>query len=481
MNDRKRPVILTILIFLVCSIIFLIILEQGTDAQNNQLIGTIGLVIVGWCIVSSKMMYGKFFSLILMFELSFYILTAGQSFLYALGIPLDTTLDLYWSDPAEIVNKAYIYTFFCIMLFHLGTMIKRNGKIKLVIGHRHYSGLLGDGTNPDYTYVLRNLGWMVFAISIIPYTYQEFNLLRSYIALGYKASYMTISGLTSWSKIFSMIGDYFIFSLFMLLAGYKDSKQMRYLPAIFIALISFLNFAVGNRSEPICYMIALLWFFKNYAKTKGGQKFTTAMMVVGIGILFLIIPIIGQTRNNGTLSFETITNALYGKDSAFNAIKDTFITMGWTGFPMVKTMVLIPDSYPFRYGQSYFFALLALIPNLLGGIHISVKYAGLPQWLKTALSMSYGPGYSMPAEAYYNFGWFGIALMLLFGKWVSALLSENQDIDDSLKLFTKLGLFIVLFSIPRREMMTALRDGVYFVGFLYLGVKVLYKYRRKNH
>ena len=135
-------------------------------------------------------------------------------------------------------------------------------------------------------------------------------------------------------------------------------------------------------------------------------------------------------------------------------------------------MELIPESFGFHYGESYFFALLALIPNLLGGTHISVKYAGLPQWLKTTLEMSYGPGYSMPAEAYYNFGWVGIFVMIFFGRFVYKLINEDDDMENSLKIFAKMGVFIVLFSIPRREMMTALRDGVYLVGFLYLGVKL---------
>lgn len=484
MSRTRRPIFLTMVIYIICSLIFLIMLDHGLSGAQNQTIGIVGLVIMGWCIISSRMMYGKFFTLILMFEFSFYILTVGQTCLYAFNIPLDTTLDLYWSNSAVVVNKAYIYTFFCIVLFHIGTMIRPKRRFTIRRRYRDYGSYQYAEVEQcygidqeyqleaDYTDAQRTFGWIVFFVSIIPFCVQEYNLLISYLAFGYKAAYLSISGATSWSKIFSMIGDYFIFSLFMLLAAYKDDKLMRYIPSFIIIIIVFLNFAVGNRSEPICYLITLLWFYRRYSFSKSGQRITTAVTVVGIALLFLVIPIIGQTRNSGTLSIEAVSNAISGKDSALNAIKDTLITMGWTGFPLIKTMELIPESFGFHYGESYFFALLALIPNLLGGTHISVKYAGLPQWLKTTLEMSYGPGYSMPAEAYYNFGWVGIFVMIFFGRFVYKLINEDDDMENSLKIFAKMGVFIVLFSIPRREMMTALRDGVYLVGFLYLGVKL---------
>ncbi len=476
-NKRTRLFLSTFIVIASCSCALIWVSSSGAGAHFNQIIGVIGLIIIGWCIVSSRIMYGKFFSLILMFELSFYTLTAGQSVLCALGIPLNSTLDLYRFDSAVTVNNAYIYTFFCIILFHLGTMTKLFGK-KHSFENDDWKRNLKATNRPDYSNAIRTIGWIVVVVSIVPYVYQEIMLLNSFQTFGYKESFSLISGSTSWSKILSVIGEYFVFGLFMLLAGYKDS-EFRFFPAVLIVIISFTNFAVGNRSEPICYIVALLWFFKTYAKSRTGRKITSLIMIIGSCLLVLVIPIIGQTRNNGTLGLESISSAIYGKESVLNAIKETFITLGWSGYPLVKTMRLIPKDFPFHYGQSYFFALLSIVPNILGGTHISVQYAGLPEWLKKTMGLSFGPGFSMPAEAYYNFGWFGILLMVLFGRIVSLLLSEIEDREDALESFCKMGLFVVLFSIPRREMMTAIRNGVYFVGILYLCVILLYRYQKK--
>lgn len=481
-NYQRRPLFITCLIFGAIAIALFWILNEGASADYNRAIGVIGFFIIVWCIISNRIIHGKYISLILMFECSFYILTAGQSFLYAFNISfLGSKLDLYVFDSAVDVNRAYIFNFMCLMLLHIGTMLRPKQRIKIVLGKRQRidSGDIGADITPDYAPTMKKIGWLVFAVSSLPYTIGRIQLYSDYLQMGYREAYISSGGSTSWSKLPDFIGSYFIFSVFLLMVAYKDNKKMRTIMEILVLVVTIINFAVGNRSEPICYVFAMFWFKILCPNSKSEKRFSYIMLATFIFAVFLVIPIIGATRNDGTLSFKTIVDALSGKNSFINMTRETFISMGWSGFPLVKTMKLIPEVYDYHYGQSYFFALLAVIPNVFGGTHIAVQYAGLPAWLMKVLNMSYGPGYSMSAEAYYNFGWFGMLVMIPLGMLINKLLGERFNKDNLLIIFAKIGLFVVLFSVPRREMLTAIRSSVYYVGFLYFMVWLLHRPRTK--
>lgn len=471
-NKIKRQ---TIAVFFGISIALVNILLKGPSSDYNQIIGILGLLIIAWCVISIRIKHKRFLVLVLLFELSYYILTSGQSFLYALNIPLQSTLDLYLSEPTIDVNTAYIYNYLCLMMFHVGLLSEMTKKYRLILGKT-----IKSEEKHDYTATMQTIGWIIFLFSVIPYFMGRRSLYVAYSNLGYRAAYLNTGGTTSWAKITKMIGPYYVYSVFLLLVSYKDDKIKRSFFTGIVMFISLLNFMVGNRSEPICYMFALFWFKGKYPTTDSGKKLTSIMLVIFIVSLFIVIPIIGATRNNGTLSIETILDSLVGTESALNMVKDTFIGLGWSAFPLIKTMQLIPNSISYHYGESYFFALLSVFPNLVGGTHISVKYAGLPAWLMNTLKMTYGPGFSMPAEAYYNFGWFGIIVFALLGRIISRLLREDIDDKNLLSVFSKIGLFIVLFSVPRREMLTSIRNSVYDIGFIYVAVKILYNYNKKT-
>ena len=147
---------------------------------------------------------------------------------------------------------------------------------------------------------------------------------------------------------------------------------------------------------------------------------------------------------------------------------------------MVKMMQLIPYAFNYHYGQSYFFGLLGIFPNIFGGTHIAVKYAGMAGWLMRTLDMSFGPGFSAPAEAYYNFGWFGIIALVVIGYIIAKFLNENRDDLGNLGTFAQVAAFIVLFSFPRRDVLTISRGLAFYVGLLCLAVVVFYSMNKER-
>lgn len=480
-HHSQRYLITSIIYYTALGTAIVYILFNGSGAEYNNTVGFMALITIIWCAITSRHYSGTALSLLFMFEASFYILTLGQSLFYALNIEINSIykgLDLYYTNPAYAVNNAYLFTIICLNMINIGAVTWLSKRKPFFTLKTKNITLDEISRKTDFTSTMRTVGWLLFALSIIPYMYEAIQLINVYAVYGYRAAYGSISGTTSWGKSFGLLGRLFPYVLFMLLAAYRyEKKGQFFIINIILGLILF-NFAIGNRSEPICYLMALLWFSKKYTRSEHEKHWMTLVMIAGAVLLILIFPIIGEVRNTGELSFKTVTDSFIGATSSTNSIKDAIIGMGWSAFPTVKTMQLIPDQFDYHFGQSYFFALLSIFPNIIGGTHISVKYAGLAQWLMNTLNMSYGPGFSMPAEAYYNFGWLGILVMPIIGRIIAKILDESDKQETALRLFIMMGCFVILFTIPRRDMLTAIRTIVYNIGFICIAV---YMYRKYAH
>src|ERR1017187_8886241 len=86
-------------------------------------------------------------------------------------------------------------------------------------------------------------------------------------------------------------------------------------------------------------------------------------------------------------------------------------------------------SRPFDGGVSYLYAALAGFPNVAWSIHPTTAHGTLSAWLvytvmPYAAANGCGLGYSFIAEAYENFGWIGVPLVLLVTGWIAGRLSE---------------------------------------------------------
>lgn len=450
------------------------IVNVGANDSYNRIVGWMGIASLVWCAISMKVITKTFFSLLFMFEAAFYVLTLGQSGVIAIKGNIDDLLNLYYFDSPTNVNRAYIFSILCLIALNFGIIFAHNNS------YRFSFKSIYDYNKPefDYTRAMKTVGIILAAVSCIPYAIMWYNIVSTYSHSGYTEAFIGITGSTSWSKIPTLIGEYFPIALYMLLAAYKDEKQRRNIIIIFIIANAVLNLSVGNRSEPISDIMVVLWFIRNQAITPTQKRRTTIYIIVGALLFLLIVPVIGETRNEGTLNVENIILSFTGEGAFASSIEDTIVGMGWSAFPAIKTMQIIPNKMNFQQGESYFFALLSVFPNIFGGTHISVKYAGLPKWLQETLKLSYGPGFSAPAEAFYNFGWYGIFVMPIIGYLAYKLLSDDRKTKNALRLFVMIATFTVLFSFPRREMLTFVRTCTYQVGLPYLVVRIFYRVQR---
>lgn len=472
-EKRNHFDIYTLIFFVIMTLYGYYIVNVGANENYNRIIGWMGIATLVWCAVSMKVITKTFMSLPFMFEAAFYILTLGQSGVIAFKGNIDDLLNLYYFDSPTNVNRAYIFSILCLIALNFGIVFAHNNTYR-------FNFKLKSDYKPsvDYTKAMKTVGIIMAVVSFVPYVIMWYHIVSTYSYSGYTNAFISISGSTSWSKIPTLIGEYFPIALYMLLAAYKDEKQKRNIVIALIVANAILNLSVGNRSEPISDIMVVLWFVRNQAVTPAQKRRTTIYMLIGALIFLLIVPVIGETRNEGTLSVGTVINSFTSEGAFASSIEDTIVGMGWSAFPAVKTMQIIPNKIGFHHGESYFFALLSVFPNIFGGTHISVKYAGLPKWLQETLRLPYGPGFSAPAEAFYNFGWYGMFVMPIIGYFAYKLLSDDKKRNNALHLFVMIASFTVLFSFPRREMLTFVRTCTYQVGLSYLAVRIFYRIQR---
>lgn len=263
--------------------------------------------------------------------------------------------------------------------------------------------------------------------------------------------------------------EYFKVSIILLLIGNKNNKKTFNFILYLFLIYPFTLLLIGERTESTA-MIVLLFFLKNRYFNKKNQKIDFRLVLVGL-ILIIAYPAIMSTRNNGIVSIGVIMESVK-TTGIIGTVVDSIANLGYSIFPLIQVMKLVPSIQPYRYGLTYIAAITAVIPFL----KVARKNSALGEWLMNTLGMSYGPGFSMPAEAYINFGWWmPIGIMMLMGFLISKVLVVSRDKNNE-------GIYIVLTSIfylmnitlPRREILGAIRDIAYYMILIYFVIKIKY-------
>ena len=159
------------------------------------------------------------------------------------------------------------------------------------------------------------------------------------------------------------------------------------------------------------------------------------ILKVGI-ILATVLMVIPIFKNFRLISNKSITSLMQTikQSQEDNFIIETIEELGSTMYPYILTERAVPFKQDFKYGESYIASVLMLIPSqLLGGESFATK-AALDTWLQDISSLSYGPGFSILAELYYNFGKIGPVMGFFIGAFYSIIFNiklKNEENADN--------------------------------------------------
>lgn len=138
-----------------------------------------------------------------------------------------------------------------------------------------------------------------------------------------------------------------------------------------------------------------------------------------------------------------------------NVILSFFGEAGFNGSSSVWTMQLVKTGkIEHFYGLTYVGSVFGLIPSSVDFLGIAAafsRYTQLESLLTEAYSFDFGVGFSLVAESYLNFGYFGFIAIFFEGLLLCKLLNIDDYSDTGWKNYVPIVLLSVLLTMPRRD------------------------------
>ena len=157
-----------------------------------------------------------------------------------------------------------------------------------------------------------------------------------------------------------------------------------------------------------------------------------------------------------------------------NPITTMMIEMGGTLKPLIYCIEIFSSGESLKFGTSYVASVCLLIPNIahiLGAIHPAAKLSNLSQWLMEYKQLSHGPGFSIVAESYYNFGAAGAFVFIFWALFFCRVLGEPEKQNEE-QSFISYSTMMLIFSLIRGSTSDFIRFFVFEVIFLNIVVKL---------
>jgi hypothetical protein len=184
---------------------------------------------------------------------------------------------------------------------------------------------------------------------------------------------------------------------------------------------------VGWRGHGFLIIVLGMWLL---SRTRDLHLTMPAILALVV-CLFFVFPLIGEIRANpGLERFSELRGAA-------PSWSDSVLEMGASIRTVAYTLQLVPSERPFDLGASYSWAATRVLPKAFFDVHPAATQERSPaQWLVWRVSpwtAQHGGaiGYSMFAEPYFNFGWFGPFIVLLpAGYFLGRLLLWSESTSN---------------------------------------------------
>ncbi|PLR91236.1 O-antigen polysaccharide polymerase Wzy [Bacillus sp. T33-2] len=407
---------------------------------------------------------GYLFSPYIMFYYAFFLFHFGQCFLILL--PFDYDYFVFERFNEKTVINGSIYTVFSLIIFNLGALVSNkrkpsfNGSLRLV------------NSDPQ---ILRKMGYIIFFLSIIPAFY--ISLQETIISLmhGYNETY---SNPINEFFVFVFLQYLFIPSCILLLTSLKKDDYKANVVKVIAYMYAGILLVGGGRTEGIAIFLTLLFYSHITGKKFNKQSLVKLGLV--LGLIIILIPTLANFRIIENKSFSSFFSEL--QDSIVsNPIVETIGELGYSISPLYMTIDVIPDDLKYKYGESYLASIFTIIPANLDFTGLFSQYnetAALDEWLKNQYDMDFGPGFSMVAESYYNFGYWGIIVIFIWGLIIGRLLGYadlSHILNNRLTLYIKLVGLYSLLTFPRRSSIFFVDQITYLVLSVFIGVLLMRK------
>jgi oligosaccharide repeat unit polymerase len=414
-----------------------------------------------WQIYSWNRVTGEWFDPYIMFLLSALLFNGGQLLLETFQVNPEGILDNKF--PPDLLFKSIMLVVLGMAFFHMGALLS--------IGFRGeaQTRVLSLQNEAQIEKEARIMGYVMLAVAIGP----AFILLKNAIEIVMTSNYLGLYGNddpTGFQAIPLLLSKFLIPAALFILAGSRTNRTGVILSFAIVITYTAIMFILGSRSSAIMPFIAYLWLFDRlvYRIPRG------IIFLFGTLVFAVVFPLVAILRLQSRSAID-LAGSLAALDNPMVAILKE---VGFSMLTVVHTVELIPYLRDFELGLGYGYALFTIVPNLFWDLHPSVARGLAADWLTWQIDPTYaqiggGYGYSFIAEAYLNFGWFGILWLGLMG-FALGFFIKKAGYGGHVGQMAMLASFISFFLVfSRGESASIIRPLLWYAVLPYLGMYAL--------
>lgn len=465
------------LLILFVMIASIVVPPEASMAEERALVllSWLGVLLFVWSLITWYAIRKEVISPYIIFLCCSYLFMYGQSFLWAFGV--EGIPDLRDKLPAYQIVRAQVFTLLALGLFHAGALYSAKKTSDMPDSVKP-----NDDKRTNLYKSIRIIGWILFVISIIPFSNIMINEVALTHSFGYGVLYDPDLARTGFRAIGRNIAQFFVPSLICLLIGYREKRLLVLAISMIIVIRVIVAFYVGGRTPAMVLILCAIciwhYFIRRISIRQG------IILLILCYFLISLLPEIASVRSMSRPSFADYFSGLINSVGKNEQLIKAVSELGGSMFPLIQTMNLVPTQYPLRYGGSYIYSLFSLVPNLgFWEAHPAFKNANLGDWLQDTLGLGYGPGFSPSAEAYINFGWGGILVMFALGifyGWAFTLIDRNSATHKPDLACLVFVLLFFLIPTTRNSFIVTVRAVFYFAVPIYVFAIILSRYGHKK-
>lgn len=472
MYIQNRYIRISVLLAVVLTIFYFAVSEANISSIKT--IGFFSIFLLIFTLYSWRKCGNNLLCGYTVFICAFYAFNVGQVILEAVNAnPSSRSLIIKEGLSYSTFFDCAYYSLMCLIAFHIGSLIEdRRVSVNFPTNNTTYD-------IADKMFSIEKIGLVLLCVSIPCFLINLYLKIDAVLMYGYMALYD--STINTGSHLYEMIGDFYVPSLLSILFVSEWQKKKRWFWRIVVlATVIIPPFILGGRTQAMI-MIALFMLIYGLFNTIKRKH-----VIMGVIVLYFVLfafNIIALTRTS-----TGITRTDYAEiiaDSENNPALETLAEMGGSMHPLALTMNVVPSTENFRYGKSILYAFFTIVPNLgFWEYHPAKKESNLGEWLMRKYNLSYGPGFSLIAEGYINFGFLGPLALLILGIYYLRIIKYAD------KKYLYVNPFMVVFSLVflwfsikgvRNSFIGAVRAFVYYAGPMYLMIKYYYNRHYCNH
>lgn len=492
LSFNTKKVILIILTCIFCGAIFIINYFFSLKGLNNSekiyiIWGFVGWGVLFWCIFSWYKIRDEIICLYVAQVIVYFLFNFGQSLVVVFNA-VDQKGALTDVFSYNTLISGQIYTLLSILAFHFGALLVCNKRQKLTLENTDFKNY-NQEDNEILLSAIKSVGIILLILSMPAFLYDTVKTIETVMHGGYGALFnYTVGGtrgeivsLSLGSRFIDFVSSYFIPALICLVIGDSKKKRQRNIYMLLLFIYMGEQCYIGGRSEAVKLLITIICIF-HYLIKKLDRKAVFKLIIFGYFFIALL-SVIGNLRGLSNRSFFLYLTefiASFGKENLFFS---TISELGRSMFPLCSLFSIMPI-LGFKHGATYLYALTTIIPNLgFWSVHPARLYANGSSWLMSVLNMTYGPGFSVTAEAYQNFGNLGFLFLviigILFGKIYTMI-----DIDTAKIRPDKVAMIFIFFNATltfvRGDFLALVRSFFYIALPIFLLIRIVYEKKLKD-